>query len=229
MTLTVLASFLHKTKEISTLEQQHQYVGGHEAMYAHQMFLLYSSTITSKEIFAAMGLRSLSMVYMKFCNVWNTSTTDGAVWFTIVMPQRPKSSASTNWMNEWRKGGVTSMSSQLIQYVYLEVYLPLEMLYVRNHQQYLHHVSDIKFACVTDMQLILWQFIIQQRCFLFEATQRVLQSGRKWIRTYGVNLVVFMLRIDVFDVTHNVCVQCLWSKKDNCWKMWKFEGEKQKQ
>ena len=38
----------------------------------HQMFLLYSSTITSKDIFAAMGLLSLSMVYMKFCKVWNT-------------------------------------------------------------------------------------------------------------------------------------------------------------
>lgn len=35
------------------------------------MFLLYSSAITSKEIFAAMGLQSLSMVYMKFCNIWN--------------------------------------------------------------------------------------------------------------------------------------------------------------
>lgn len=35
------------------------------------MFLLYSSTITSKEIFAAIGLLSLSMVYMKFCNVCN--------------------------------------------------------------------------------------------------------------------------------------------------------------
>ncbi len=34
----------------------------------HHMFLLYSSIITSKEIFAAMGLLSLSMVYMKFCN-----------------------------------------------------------------------------------------------------------------------------------------------------------------
>lgn len=39
------------------------------------MFLLYSSTITSKEIFAAMGLLSLSMVYMKFCNVCNAQIT----------------------------------------------------------------------------------------------------------------------------------------------------------
>lgn len=35
------------------------------------MFLLYSSTITSNEIFAAIGLLSLSMVYMKFCNICN--------------------------------------------------------------------------------------------------------------------------------------------------------------
>lgn len=33
------------------------------------MFLLYSSIITSREILAAVGLLSLSMVYMKFCSV----------------------------------------------------------------------------------------------------------------------------------------------------------------
>lgn len=41
-------------------------------LLTYQMFLLYSSVITSKEIFAAIGLLSLSMVYMKFCNVWRT-------------------------------------------------------------------------------------------------------------------------------------------------------------
>lgn len=38
----------------------------------YQMFLLYSSIITSKDILAAVALLSLSMVYMKFCSTYGS-------------------------------------------------------------------------------------------------------------------------------------------------------------
>lgn len=34
--------------------------------------------------------------------------------------------------------------------------------------------------------------------------------------TYGVNLVVFVLSIDVFDICYDVCVECLWREKSKC-------------
>lgn len=43
--------------------------------------------------------------------------------------------------------------------------------------------------------------------------------------TYGVNLVVFVFGIDVFDISHNVCVQSL--QKEECWcKMGKNNANK---
>lgn len=92
------------------------------------MFLLYSSPITSREIFAAMGLLSLSMVYMKFCNVCNTH-----------MPKQ------------------TADSEQI---------------------KFLYYTQSTTSVMCTD--------------------------------TYCVDLVVFVLRIDVFDIRNNVCVQRLW-------------------
>lgn len=34
--------------------------------------------------------------------------------------------------------------------------------------------------------------------------------------TYCVNLVVFVLGIDVFNICYNVCVQSLWGEKSQC-------------
>ncbi len=37
-----------------------------------------------------------------------------------------------------------------------------------------------------------------------------------FVCTYCVNLVVFVLSVDVFDICYDVCVQCLWKEKREC-------------